>query len=56
MRRVLRPLKNVSYEWKPDLCSKSKRVGHNTEVCKVPTKNVWVAKPSVVANVDEEGF
>lgn len=50
----------VMYEWKPDLCTKSKKVGHRAEVCrKINEKQVWRPKESVkpvVEQVDDKEF
>lgn len=45
----------VEYEWKPKYCGKCKKFGHVCEKPKVRKEKVWVPKPTLKSNEQEEG-
>ena len=47
---------DITYEWKPHICSKCGKLGHKSVNCKSNFKKVWVAKEKIALVVDVEGF
>lgn len=47
---------DVTYEWKPEMCNKCKRMGHPTHNCKVTTTKKWVPKQKELVQISKEGM